>query len=83
MRRNIVNLLRKDDGIRVTRILSARPEIPDRDEATILLNEIVLAFYVDVVTIFHQLHQPWSQRVGERRGSVPIFEGSILNGREH
>jgi len=77
-----VNLLREDDGIRIARILSARPEIPDRDEATILLNEIVLAFYVDVVTIFHQLHQLWSQRVGDR-GSVPIVEGNILNGREH
>jgi len=77
----IFNLLCNDDGIWVARILPARPEVPDGDEFVTLSNEIVLAFYVDVVFVFHLLHQPRSQRVSAR-GSGPIVEGSILDGRE-
>ena len=46
-----------------------------------LFNEIVLTFYVDVVFVFHQVHQPGVQRVSDR-GSRPIVKGNVLDGRE-
>lgn len=74
-------LLCVDNGIRVARIRPARPEVPDRDEGTILIHEIVRAVYGDAIMIFHLLHQPWFQRV-EARASVPVVVGINLNLRE-